>query len=416
MRERSGDVMGRRRVGVLGCAALALALAGAGCGDSGGGGGGRDTQPLDTAPADTATPDTATPDTATADTLVADTAVADTAPGDTIATDTVKDPNDPCSYAFSDNGSYLLHLALASVSGTDGADGKPVDHCCFDQTGDGVVDNKLGEVVALIQGLPQITNTVNAVIAENIGDGTLTLLFEVAQLDSFAADNDATIYGFYGTDTDTDHANNVAGTGSFTANLSSFTPGTATPRIAFPGVIVTNGHFVAGPSVFHLDIPLAGGLELVADVQRAKLEGTMAAGPAGGVAIDGTTANPEGGTFGAKLGGIIAQDDLFGAFNDFVSARCGCLSVPGGGPVLINNAANESWSCASSIDKSACSESDPAQKQCRTLADVCGIALALVAPDVDTDSSGKPDAFSLGFWVKATGATIVGVDPATCGR
>ncbi|MCA9514488.1 MAG: hypothetical protein KC635_06065 [Myxococcales bacterium] len=418
MRVRSGWAFGRRGVVVVGVAAL-MGLASGGCGDDGGGGGGDTSVTADTlAPADTgATTDTETGADTLADTGTGgDTAVADTTATDTLVADTAKDPNDPCGYQFSENTSYMLHLALASVAAQDGADGKPVDHCCFDQTGDQVADNKLGEIVALIQDLPQITNTVNAVIASNIADGTFTVLFEMAHLDSFTADNDVTIYGFYGTDTDADTANNAAGTGSFSANLSSFAAGTATPRIAFPDVIVTNGNFFAGPDVFHLDIPLAGGLELVADIQNARLEGTVAAGPAGGVAVDGPTVNPDGGTFGAKLGGYIAQDDLFGAFNSFVANRCGCLSVAGGGPVLVKNEAAESWGCASSIDKSGCSQNDTAENQCRTLADVCGIALALVAPDVDTDNSGKPDAFSLGFWVKTTGATIVGVDPATCGN
>lgn len=375
-----------------------LVVAVASCGDSG------TASTTDTVATDTVAPsDTTSP----TDTAVGDTATGDTgATDDTTAADTSQpDPNDPCNYVFSDKTAYITELALGSMSETTGAGGKPDDHCCFDQNSDGSVDNRLGEIINDIQGLPQITRTVNGVIADNIADGTITILAENVGLDSLVSASGATVNFFYGVDTDTDHQNNLSGEGSFTAKLSSFKAGTAEPRVSFPGVTVTNGNLFVGPGVFRLDIPLANGLAIAADIQNTRIEGKIAAGPHGGVTLDGADSH------GGKLGGIIRQDDLFGAFNTFVGSFCSCLQVQGGGDALQKT--GEVWGCAT-FDKAACDANDAVQNQCRVLADVCGLALALITPDIDTDSSGAPDAFSVGFWFRATGATLVGVDPATC--
>jgi len=380
--------------------AAALVLASTACGDDG------TTDATDTLQPDTSAPtDTEAVDSAGQDTSQGDTASQDSATGDTAAADTfTPDPNDPCDYVFSDKTAYITELALGSMSETGGA--QPDDHCCFDQNQDGSVDNRLGEIVKAVQQLPQITRTVNGVIEENIGDGTITLLAENVGLESLVTASGATVNFFYGLDSDADQANNASGEGTFYVKPSSFEDGTATPRVSFDGVTVTNGNLFVGPGVFHLDIPLANGLAIEADIQNTRIEGKISAGPHGGVAIDGADAH------GGKLGGIVRQDDLFGAFNTFVDGFCSCLQVTDGGDALVKN--GETWSC-STFDKSACDENDSAENQCRVLADVCALALNLITPDIDTDNSGAPDAFSVGFWFRATGASILGVDPAGCG-
>lgn len=378
--------------------ALALVLA-AGCGDDG------TTVTTDTLPTDTSVATDTGADDTTADTAVADTASVDAAEDTTAADTTPVDPNDPCNYVFSDKVAYVTELAVGSVSDTEVA-GLPDDHCCFDQNSDGSVDNRLGEIIKTVQELPQITRTVNGVLAANIADGSIAILTENVGLDSLVSSTGVTVNFFYGLDSDADQANNVAGQGSFYVKPSSFVTGTAQPRVSFSGVTVTNGNLFVGPGVFHLDIPLANGLAIEADIQNTRIEGKITEGPHGGVAIDGSDSH------GGKLGGIVRQDDLFAAFNTFVDTYCGCLQVQGGDDALVKS--GEIWSCAT-FDKSACSESDEVQNQCRVLADVCGLALSLITPDIDTDNSGAADAFSVGFWFRATGASVLGVDPASCG-
>ena len=322
------------------------------------------------------------------------------------------DPNDPCDYAFDPQASYVTHLAVASLAEATGADGKPADHCCFDQNSDGVTDNRLGEIVSTLQGLPQITRKINEVIAANVADGTITVLLELVGLSNLTSVSGVTLNAFYGSDADGDATNNATGASAFYVDADSFTAGTAEPRVHFTDVTVTNGNLFAGPSVFRLEIPLANGLAVSADIRNARVEGKIAAGPHGGVAVDGATPDGAGGTYGAKLGGVIHQDDLFGAFNTFVDRFCACLAVPGGADVLVKS--GDAWTCSSNVDKSSCDPNDEAQAQCRTLVDVCGLALTLITPDIDSDSSGSPDAFSVGFWVKATGAVLQDVNPTAC--
>lgn len=370
----------------------------AACGDSAAT---ADTAVADTAVASDTTATTATDSATTAsdDTAVA-TDAADTASPD--AADT-HDPNDPCQYVFSSNVSYLTKLAIASL-GDDSA-GPPADDCCFDFSGDSDPDNRMGEIVKLTDGLPQIKTKLNDIIAANIADGTLTVLVELVGADDFGAASNATLNVFYGSDTDSDQANNVAGQGTFTASLSSFASGTATPATTFGGVIVTNGNLFAGPSTFHMSLPLSPSLVVAADIERTRIEGKVAAGASGGFTVSG-------GAFGAKLGGIIPEQSLFDAFNGFAASRCGCLSL-GGASALIEKK-NGEWQCAASIDTSACHDDIDVERQCKTVASICGVALAFITPDIDSDGVGGPDAFSVGAWIEGVGAQIVGVEPAEC--
>ncbi len=375
---------------------LSFVLALAACGDDA-------ATPADTA--DTQVPSDAST-TTTTETTVADSATEtldDTSSAETATPDSI-DPKDPCHYAFSPRVAYVTHLAVASLSeGT--IEGAPADHCCFDFDGDSAPDNRMGEIVKLVDALPQTNTTINQVLTDNLADGTLTVLIELVGADSLSAASDATLNVFYGTDTDADHVGNLAGQGTFTADLTSFLPDSATPATTFSGVIVTNGNLYAGPSVFHMALPIAPGLVIEAGVERARIEGLVAEGPSGGITLNGAT-------LGAKLGGVIPQADLFGAFNDFASSRCGCLTL-GGADALLTNTGGV-WACAATIDSSECDDEVDIERQCKIVAQVCDVALSFVTPDIDTDNQGGPDAFSVGVWIDAVGASIVGVEPSAC--
>lgn len=306
-----------------------------------------------------------------------------------------------CGYAFSDDVSYITELRLGSTA-DDGT-----DKCCFDFDGDGEVDNKIGDLVKLVMGFPQVTADVNNVIADNIASGKFTLLMEAVGLDQLPSDGEVDLKLFYGTDTDTDAANNVAGNGTFTADLFSFADGTATPVTSFDNAVISNGNLFAGPSVFRLTIPLQNGLVINGDIKNARLEGKLSAGPNGGLAVAGDG-------FGAKLGGVFHQDQLFGALNNFVASTCSCLDTAGS--TVIEKDAGGAWTCNPEVDSSGCDNSEGSDEApCVTLANICGAALLLVQPDIDAEGfDGVPESLSIGIWLKGTGGKITGVAPDVC--
>ncbi|TNF29342.1 MAG: hypothetical protein EP329_16010 [Deltaproteobacteria bacterium] len=316
------------------------------------------------------------------------------------------DPGDPCDYAFDSKVSYITHLALGSQAAAS-AGAKPADDCCFDYTGDGVVDNKLGNILALAGTL---IGDLNATIQEQVESGSLVVLLETKNVTDAANSSDVTINGFLGEDADADLTNNASGTASFTVNNSSFKEGTKEPLISFSGAEISSSVLTAGPSLFQLSIPILEGAVLSLAITQTRIEATVATGPNGeGLTMDGDVTDPDtGDAYGAKLGGVITQDDLFAGINGFMDASCVTINDDDGKLVSFDSSTGK-WSCAKTADQdtSACEDGDPATQ----LGSYCGALLAFIVPDVDTNDDGKKDAISIGIWVKATSATAL-KDPA----
>lgn len=321
------------------------------------------------------------------------------------------DPGDPCDYTFDARVSYVTKIALASQATDKGADGKPVDHCCFDfndgdpkkpsGTYDDAVDNKLGEILALVAGT--LSLDLNATIQEQIDTGSLVLLLETTGVDDVANDTDLTINGFIGDDADNDLTNNASGSASFYVQNTSFIAGTKNPLISFAGAKIASGTLTAGPSLFTLSLPILEGAILNVAISSTQVESVVGLGPNG----QGLTMGGAAGGYGAKLGGVVTLADLYGAINGFVGASCVVVSDEDG--KLVSQDATGAWKCAKAadVDKSTCESDDPATK----VVDFCGALLAFVQPDVDSNDDGALDAVSIGIWLEATSATAL-QDPA----
>lgn len=326
-------------------------------------------------------------------------------------------PGDPCDYTFDARVSYVTQIALASQSTTKGADGKPVDHCCFDfndgdpkkpsGTYDDAVDNKLGEILALVAGT--LDMDLNATIAEQISSGSLVLLLETTGVTDAANSAAVAINGFLGEDADDDLTNNASGTAEFTVNNSSFKPGTKDPLIAFKDASIASGLLTAGPTLFTLSLPIIEGAVLNVAISSTSVESVVAVGPNGqGLTMTGNVNDPATSVaYGAKLGGVVTLADLYSAINGYVGASCVKVNDDDGNLVSLDAAG--AWKCAKSadVDKTACEDGDAATQ----VVDFCGALLAFVQPDVDADDDGKLDAVSIGIWLKATSATAKS-DPA----
>jgi hypothetical protein len=317
------------------------------------------------------------------------------------------DPGDPCDYVFDSKVSYVTHLALASQAKAT-APAKPVDDCCFDYTGDGVVDNKLGNILALASSL---IGDLNATIQGQVDSGSLVLLLETVGVTDPANATGITINGFLGEDADDDLTNNASGTASFTVNNSSFKPGTKDALISFTGAQIASGKLTAGPSLFSLSIPILEGAVLSLDITQTKVESVVSTGPNGeGLAMTGDVMNPDTSEpYGAKLGGVITETDLYNGINSFIDVSCVSINDDDGKLVTFNSGTGK-WACAKTadVDDSTCEDGDPATQ----LTAYCGALLAFIVPDVDTNDDGKKDAISIGIWLKATSATAL-ADP-TC--
>jgi hypothetical protein len=295
----------------------------------------------------------------------------------------------PVDFVFTETSSVLTSLEIGGVSDKD--------DCCFDFTGDGEMDNALGKLIKGLGGVLGDTD-VNAEITENIQSGGLVILFDYAGLDDMTADESLTINGFYGVDTDDDYTDNIAGTGSFLVEETSFIEGTATPVAQFVGGQIAGGKMTGGPAKFVLAFPI-GNIKLKATVSGTLVEANVAAGP-NGKGIEFTD---------AKLGGYIKMDDLYNALNTYVSSSCECLGL-GESPLIGFNADKGKMECTK-IENSSCDAEDEDQSTCAQLGSFCGAALLFLKPDVDSDNDDEKDAMSVGAWISATSATITGLQP-----
>ena len=131
-----------------------------------------------------------------------------------------------CEYAFDEKASVVTEIRIASLA-ANGADGNPTDHCCFDFTDDGKIDNKLGSILKTVGSL---VGDLNGTIKEQVDGGSLVILLEEKGVDDTTSDSSVSLNGFLGDPVEgTKTGAEADGMGTFTASNSSFLPGTATP-------------------------------------------------------------------------------------------------------------------------------------------------------------------------------------------
>lgn len=303
---------------------------------------------------------------------------------------------DPTEYAFAASASILTALVIPDP------DDEEQEPCCFDFDGDEAPDNGLGKLITQIGGLLGADADVNTLIAEQVTDGSLTILFEETGLDDATADTDLTLNGFFGALAEGSEPAE-SGNGTFTADPASFIPGTATPLIAFAGASIEAGVLAAGPSLFALNIPLADfGFTLSLSIQETQISADSALGPNGaGLALTN-----------GKLGGLVPLQQIADALNG-LGASCLCMGLDG--EALFELASEEKMACTAAFKaaKPECTEEADGQI-CSAVSEYKGVvcpALGIFKPDIDTDDSGKPDSFSIGIQFEATSATISGLTP-----
>lgn len=294
---------------------------------------------------------------------------------------------DKCEWPYSPHISYVAELKFGSEV-----------PCCHDYTGDGVPDNKFGEVLAAVE--PFIGN-IDDYVAGQIAERKLNMLLDIQGLDAPKAspldDAEVDVLGYESGFDALPFVDPATGLASMMMRLSTFLPeGHLIPRIRAAGRI-EQGRITTqdGRLAFILlgfdDAPT----ELV--VNRMGFEGAMSPGPNGdGFNIDGV-----GGGL-ARLWGEVDRKTFLASLNAEFQYSCPCTVFSrDDGQVPID------------IESDTCNtpESHPCEDNsgiCQALSDavLCPTFLALLGADIDTDGDGENDALSLGIRFRATSAKV----------
>lgn len=247
--------------------------------------------------------------------------------------------------------------------------------CCFDFTGDNVIDNSLGQNMA---GFGFLTET-NAALRDAMAVGEPAIILE---LDGLGANRTGPFLLDYWLGAWAPSMTAIAPTDNdVLVSVGSIDAG-AQPFTYFASAVLQGTHLTASGGTVELPITLLGPV-IPLTFRNARIEADLEG-----------TAFP---TMRGKLGGAVLVDDIFGAVNHYVSQNCSCLALDG--PLI----GKGTGACAPEATPDACGA------ECREFAETCNLygAIPLFA-DVDRDGDGLNDSMTIGMSFHAVPATIVG--------
>ncbi len=278
-------------------------------------------------------------------------------------------------------GTFLTSVAIAEDN-----------TCCFDFTGDNVLDNEIGEILGLLGGFGI---NANQNIANAIQAGELVYLLEFLNWENEMNDPDFSINLYYGTDAVAPFDDNLLGMGDFLIDPISINQVTQKPKWGFQKASVTDGNLVASDGVLRLSFP--GLLDAVRmEIVNANLTATV--DPTADLSAGGRVALTNG-----ELSGALLRTEFFASLNE-AAALCACIGNP-----IFSPQGNGNYSCSLTNEQNASCSASPVQgcrflgsrTNCTVLGNLGGRA------DVDTTGDNSPDAFSFGARVEGKGAKIV---------
>jgi len=289
------------------------------------------------------------------------------------------------------DGAVVDELVLQPAPG----DGEP--GCCCDLDDDGQLDNGLAKLIEIAEPFLGYDRAYfNQGIAAQIAAGTVLLVVEFLGLDDLVTDDYVTFNAYLASDADDDLTNNFTGAGEFWVQALSLSP-EGDPLMSFEAATVTAGRLEGGPATFLMPLDLVGmGRPLLLSVDHATIAADLSAQGAGYALADG------------QVCGWIHREKIVTTVNEFIAASCACLELRA--DLLTYDGAL--FHCAPLPSTRHCSDFDDLGAICNQFAENCA-ALALLVPavlDLDIEDDGKGDAISLGVTLRATGASIVGVE------
>jgi hypothetical protein len=285
------------------------------------------------------------------------------------------------------------------------------DTCCYDYTGDDVINNSLGKTLSQLGAtLGFSIEDANGAIGSAIADGSIALVLEHQGVD--LAGGPFSINFLLGEQDGDFTAPLEAGGNKYKISPTSFEAG-VWPQARIADASLTGTQVEGGPGVVAIVLNFLG-VQLTLRIVAAQVEATVDNADAGVKLSSG------------KLGGLIRADDLVGALNDFADTNCGCFMIEAeeeGGeidPFLKGNLV-EGYECAD-LGKSTCDENaDGPEGICAQISGACSLIPSVLPTltDVNSTDVGNSceaqvdcDSISVGFTFDAFGAEITGVAPA----
>lgn len=306
----------------------------------------------------------------------------------------------PADYPFSGTYSYINGIAIPDDN----------DECCFDLTGDGDVDNRLGPILDLVGGFVDDLD-IGEILQDALIDDSFGLLLEYRGLDGLTAGDDFGISVFLVSDAggegEDSWADRNAGNGVFVIDPVSFDSvpgGFAGSQIEFNIASITDGTLRAGPSTFLLKIDVGsfsddlnlGEIDL--NIAMARIEAALAAHANGiATATDGA----------GKLGGAVPVEEVLANVNR-LGADCPCTGLGDDDDILQTEIVDGEIDifCNPAADIPACDGSVEGLV-CGFLGQACGfVGLIATFLDVDTTGDDVTNALSLGLRLTMTGAEL----------
>jgi hypothetical protein len=300
---------------------------------------------------------------------------------------------DPCAFPSADPtcpdgpygpGSFITALQIPE---------QPT--CCFDYTGDGVIDNKIGSLLSIARGLGF---DVNAGLTDAIANGQLINLLGYANVQNAEFDADLDVAFYKGADADFDFGLNLLGLGDFLILVESLNADTS-PRWTFGSAQIRNSLLDARDGQIDLDFP-----DLLDQVRIPVIQGRIEATilPGADLRAAGRITLDQG-----KMGGVVLRDEFFQSLND-ASQACFCLAKD-----VYERQADGSYDCVSTPDDEIICQGASAGCQFLARQQYCGLLGTAIsnAVDVDTDGDNLPDSYSFGATFTGVGASILGDAP-----
>ncbi len=277
--------------------------------------------------------------------------------------------------------------------------------CCCDYNEDGTIDNAVAGLIANVGSMADLSlEDLNLMVAEELGKGTIIVLFEMIGLTNMDATDYFDMNFFLGADADDDATNNFDGDAEFMVMAESLDEN-LDPLIKFEGASLDEDGVLNAPGadgdfgqfIIPIDVPDYGvSLQLTIDGVRLQAE----------LAQTDDMYEMANGT----LCGYVTAAQIFGALNSFIEGNCDCLNIDG--DAIIDNG-DGTYTCGTPTATPTCDPDDPdtgeMQEICNYVTQYCTTSLTLIPMflDVDVDGDGDGDGISLGATFGATSAVIV---------
>ena len=322
---------------------------------------------------------------------------------------------------------WLESLTLAVVTDVQ-LPNNGSEACCFDITGNGSLDNALGQLLSVWESLPNATPFTERLDEILRWELTQLLVGFRALPDGLTGTTDVAVFvGINDIDLDGNPDQSLderrEGLGEFRADRRTL--GDNGAQLMLPGTLLAEGHFRTRAATFDAELPIYQTCSFRFHETPLRPSGARCRGEEVyplrlfGLRVAGAIAADEGGVSsvdtddvpGIRIGGAIQVQDVATLLNASYSDACRCAGIGEDDDMIVvsSSGTRTTMACDARFANPDISTCVSGQRQCAGIANLCN-ALPLLGnlADVDTDGDGVQDAFSFGVRVSLSPATFGG--------